>query len=139
MTSGQSKKQAALALAAVFVAGAAMGFAGSRFLANDRVRAWDMTPRQYRGHLLNTLTKQLELTGPQQAEVEEILDEVGDRFQAVGEAIEPEMEALRTERAERIMLVLMPPQRTKYEEILEERSRRREAHRNRVFRDRRGR
>ena len=139
MTSGQSKKKAAVALAAVFLAGAALGVAGARFLPNERVRAWEMTPRQYRGHLLDTLTRQLELSESQQAEVEVILDEVGDRFQAVGEAIEPEMEALRAERAERIILVLMPQQRARYEKILEERKRRREAHRNRVFREGRGR
>ena len=139
MTSGQSKKQAALALAAVFVAGAALGFAGARFLANGGVRSWEMTPRQYRGHLLDTLTGQLELSEDQQARVEEILDEIADRFQAVGEAMEPEIEALRTERAERIILVLMPSQRAEYEKILAERKRRREAHRNRVLRDRHGR
>ena len=40
--------------------------------------------------------------------------------------MEPEFEAIRQERAERIMAVLTPSQRLAYEQILEERRRRRE-------------
>lgn len=128
MTSNQSKKRAALALAAVFVAGAALGFAGSRFAGRGGHGAWEMTARQYRSHLLHTLVSRLDLTEDQQGKVEGILDEIGDRFESVRDAIEPEMEAIRAERTERIMLVLEPSQRAKYEVILEERSRRRERH-----------
>ena len=131
MTSAQSKKRAAAALAAVFVAGVALGIAGARRAERSGRGPWQMTPRQYRLHLLETLAKRLSLTEAQQAKVEEILDEIGDRFESVSDAIEPEMEAIRAERSERIMLVLEPSQRTEYEAILEERRQRRERHRER--------
>ncbi len=133
MTAGQTKKRAALALTAVFVAGAVLGIATTRFYTG-RGRPSDLTPRQYRGYLLDSLTKELGLTIDQQAKVEEILDEIGERFQSVRDAIEPEMEAIRMERAERIMLCLQPQQRARYEKILNERRRRREAYHRQVFR-----
>ncbi len=134
MTSGQTKKRAALSLAAVFVAGAALGFAATRFYGSNAGRPSGMTPEQYRAQLLDTLTGRLGLTETQQASVEEILDEIGNRFQSVRDAIEPEMEAIRAERGERIMLVLEPSQRTEYEQILEERKRKREEFNNRISR-----
>ncbi len=133
MTAGQTKKRAALALAAVFVAGAALGFATTRFYTSGS-RPPGVDPRQYRSHLLESLTKELQLTQDQQAKVGGILDEIGERFQSVRDAIEPEMEAIRMERAERIMLCLQPAQQARYEEILDERRRRREDYHRRIFR-----
>ena len=134
MTTGQTKKRAALSLAAVFVAGAALGFAATQFYGSNVGRSSGMTPQQYRAQLLDTLTGRLGLTETQQARVEEILDEIGDRFQSVSDAMKPEMEAIRAERGERIMLVLEPSQRPEYEQILEERKRRREEFNNRISR-----
>ncbi len=133
MTAGQTKKRAAMALTAVFFAGVALGFAAAR-LGMGRGGPSDMTPRQYRGYLLDSLTKELRLTLDQQIKVEEILDEIGERFQSVRDAIEPEMEAIRMERAERIMLCLQPEQQARYEKILEERRRRRQEHQRELFR-----
>ncbi len=133
MTAGQTKKQAALALAAVFAAGASLGFAATRFYERGS-GPLDLDPRQFRNRLLDSLTEDLDLSEDQQAKVELILDEIGERFQSVRDAIEPEMEAIRMERAERIMLCLLPPQQAKYEAILEERQRRREEYHRRTSR-----
>ena len=127
MTNGQTRKRAALWLAAVFVAGVALGIAGTRFVADGHRGRLRISPHEYRMQLLAKLTHDLGLDEQQQEEVEVILDEIGDRFRAVREAIEPELEAIRAERAERIMALLNRAQRTTYQTILEERRRRREA------------
>ena len=62
----------------------------------------------------------------QQQSVEEILDEISERFREVRDAIEPEMEAIRGERAARIKSLLDQEQEAKYEQILERRRHRRE-------------
>ena len=64
--------------------------------------------------------------------MELILDEIGERLRRVREAGEPECEAIRSERADRIMALLDAEQQVKYEQILDERRRRRERHENRT-------
>ena len=128
MTNGQTRKRAALWLAAVFVAGAVLGIAATRFYSGRLDGGWRMSPHEYRLQLLAKLTEDLGLDEGQQGEVEGILDEIGERFRLVREAIEPELEAIRGERADRIMSLLDQRQRAKYESILEERERRREEH-----------
>ena len=128
MTNGQTRKRAALWLGLVFVAGAVLGIAATHFHADRLVGGSRMSPHEYRLRLLAKLTEDLGLDEGQQQEVEVILDEIGERFRSVWEAIEPELEAIRAERAERIMHLLDQRQRTRYESILEERERRREKH-----------
>ena len=134
MTTGQTKQRAILTLLAVFVAGIALGFAGNRFYARNFRGPSSLTPQEYKAHLLSRLTKDLDLDEAQQDKVDSILDETAERFESVREAIEPELEAIRAERAERIAVVLNPTQRVKYEQFVEERRRRREEHQNRTFR-----
>ena len=85
-----------------------------------------MTAAQYRKNLVASLDEDLNLDDEQVAEILEILDDVGDRWFQVRDAMEPEFEAIRQERAERILAVLDPEQRRVYEGILEEREKRRE-------------
>ena len=85
-----------------------------------------LAPAEYRMRLLNHLTEDLELDIEQRQQIAAILDEIGERYQSVREAIEPELEAIRRQRADRIMSVLYEDQQVKYEKILEERRRRRE-------------
>ena len=140
MTKGQTKQRAVLSLVAVFAAGVALGYAATRFQARSGHRPPSMTPVEYRSHLLERLTDDLDLGPQQQAKVETILLEIGERYDSVREAIEPELEAIRAERAERIMLVLQAPQRALYEQILEQRRHRREeAHRRFLHERNRGR
>ena len=121
MTSGQTKTRAALWLAAVFVAGTVLGAAATRFHSAH----WDGRGRptglEYRSRALNSLTESLGLDARQQEQVETILDELGERFRLVREAIEPEMDAIRTEGDERIMALLDARQRAEYEVMLVER------------------
>lgn len=120
-------------MAMVFLAGAAFGFASSRFYSLKIARATNgrLSPDEYRARLLRELTSGLQLNRDQQTRIEAIMDEIGERFHAVRDAMEPEFEAIRSERAARVMEVLDEEQGVKYERILEERRKRREANAHR--------
>lgn len=116
-------------VALVFAAGAAFGFAAGEFYHAQTAEAVDEGPAtasQYRRNLLEELDEQLNLDIDQESEILEILDEVGERFWEVRDAMEPEFEAIRQERAARIMALLSPAQRVEYQQILDERRRKAE-------------
>jgi len=124
----RSKRSAALYLALVFLGGAAFGYATSLFYSAHSAEAKvesdrPATAREYRRNLVNELDDELKLDEDQVSEVMNILDEVGARFIEVRDAMEPEFEAIRAERAAMIMGVLTPEQRLRYAQILEERDR----------------
>ena len=128
MMSARSKRSAALYLALVFIGGAAFGFSISQFYSANAAEAKEAdaaptTAREYRQNLVNELDDELNLDEDQVSEVLLILDDVGERFMEVRDAMEPEFEAIRSERAARIMSVLTPEQRIEYGKILEERDR----------------
>ena len=126
---GPSKTTAAFYLTLVFLGGAVFGFAASDFY-NERVANAEesnpATAAEYRKDLVASLDQDLKLDDDQVSEILQILDDVGERWYQVRDAMEPEFEAIRQERAERIMHVLNPDQRLTYERILEDRRRRRE-------------
>ena len=132
MTSGRTKQVAALYLAIVFAAGASLGFATSQFYSAksaEAVNQTSLTATQYRMKLVEDLDAALQLDEEQVDEILTILDDVGERFHEVRDAMEPEFEAIRSERATRITAVLTEDQRSQYQLILEERRRRREERR----------
>ena len=117
-----------MAMAAVFIAGTVLGLAATR-VYDQRLgrRGQDIiSPGEYRQRLLGHLSADLALDPGQQEAVDEILVEIERRFREVHDAIEPEMDAIRSERAERIMALLDQVQRAKYESILKERRKHRE-------------
>ena len=122
----ESKRTAAFYLTVVFVAGAVLGFATSQFYAAHTAEANNepSTAAQYRANLVSELDADLALDDDQVSEILLILDEIGERYYQVRDAMEPEFEAIRQERAERIMELLSRGQRLKYQEILDERRRR---------------
>lgn len=132
-----SKSAAAFYLSLVFLGGAAFGFATSQFYTARVAKAEEgdsfQTAAEYRKTLVASLDSDLNLDDDQVSEILQILDDVGERWYQVRDAMEPEFEAIRQERAERIMAVLSPDQRLTYEKILEERRRRR-AERDRQYR-----
>ena len=124
-----SKSTAAFYLTLVFVAGAAFGFASSQFYTARVAEADEasfQTAADYRKNLVASLDHDLGLDDDQVSEILQILDDVGDRWYQVRDAMEPEFEAIRQERAARIMSVLNPSQRLTYEKLLDDRRRRRE-------------
>jgi hypothetical protein len=125
------KRIATLYLGAVFVAGAVVGMAGYRFYAVNSARAdfqvAPLSPQEYRARTVSKLQQELGLSSDQTVELQEIYDYIGERWHDVRDAMEPEFEAMRKERAERIMGILNPEQQEKYRAILEEKRRKREA------------
>lgn len=121
---------AALYLSLVFVAGGAFGFAANEFystkIAEAKAPGKVTTAHEYRLKLIQDLDRDLALDDDQVSEIMLILDDVGERYHAVRDAMEPEFEAIRQERADRISAVLTPDQREVYGKIVEERKRRRE-------------
>ena len=126
MTPQQPKRRALLALASVCLAGVALGAAGVYSYTDRGGQGRNLAPAEYRARLLDHLTEDLELDLEQREQIAGILDDIGERYQSVREAIEPELEAIRRQRADLIMSVLYEDQQVKYEKILEERRRRRE-------------
>ena len=128
----QSSRIAALYLGLVFLAGGALGFSLNQFYSAQVAEADDspctpLTATEYRQRLITTLDEQLTLDDDQESEILLVLDDLGDRWHAVRDAMEPEFAAMRQERAERIMDILTSSQQTKYAAILDERQRLREA------------
>lgn len=125
-----TKRIAAAYLGIVFLAGTALGMSAHRFyavrVANAEGARTRMTAEQYRQRLLSKLERDLGLASEQVEQVELILDNIGQHFRSVREAMEPEFEAIRKERVEQVMGVLDPAQQDLYGEMLEERRRRRE-------------
>ncbi len=122
MTTGDSRRKAALALASAFVVGGLVGHSATRGIDHRRGgRDGAMSAIEYRTRLVQTLTRDLDLDEGQRESVGEILDEIRERYTAVREAIEPELHAIREERAERVMALLDAEQRIKYQAILESR------------------
>ena len=71
------------------------------------------------------LRTELKLTPQQSEKVSRIYDDVGKQYKEVRKTIDPEVKALRVDRTERIMGLLNDEQKVKYQEILDERERKR--------------
>ena len=123
----QSRTRAGLYLAAVFIAGSAFGFSMGQFYSQPTVEAGVDAAAAYRRDLLHSLDERLDLSDEQLGEVIVIFDEINDRFREVRDAMEPEFEAIRSERAARVMGLLTPEQQTEYQLMLDERQRARAA------------
>jgi hypothetical protein len=123
----QSRTRAGLYLAAVFIAGSAFGFSASQFYSQPTAEAGVDAAAAYRRDLLHSLDERLDLSDKQLGEVIAIFDEIRNRFREVRDAMEPEFEAIRSERAGRVMGLLNPQQKAEYQLMVDERQRAREA------------
>lgn len=137
---GQSKKTVAIYLGLVFAAGSILGAAAHRFYAvqsaDARVAATTRrTSEEYRRELMVCLRTELKLTPEQVIEVDRIYDDIGERYKEVRKTIDPEVKALRVERTERIMSVLDDQQKVKYQQILDDRERKRQEEKNKSSSD----
>jgi len=125
------KRIATFYLAVVFAAGAVFGVAAYRFYAVNSAQAdfqaAPLSPQEYRARMVSKLEHELGLSSEQTVELQKIYDYIGERWHDVRDAMEPEFEAMRKERADRIMGILNPEQQEKYRAILEEKRRKREA------------
>jgi Spy/CpxP family protein refolding chaperone len=132
----QPRRVAAIYLGAVFLTGLALGVVSYWFYA-VRIAQAD-TPRhrtaaEFRQRMAAELKEELELSSDQVEQVRAILDSVGQRFRDIRDEVEPKFEALRQERAEKVMSLLSPEQQSKYQRILEERRERRKERHHRYW------
>ena len=134
--SSQSRRVAAIYLGAVFLAGLALGVVSYWFYAAKITQA--NTPRhktaaEFRQRMAAKLKEELELSSDQVEQVQTILDSVGQGFHDIRDEVEPQFEALRQERAEKVMSLCNREQQVKYERILEERRERRKERHHRYW------
>ena len=120
----QPRRVAAIYLGAVFLAGLALGVVSYWFYEVKIAQA--NTPRhktaaEFRQRMVVKLKEELDLSSGQVEQVRMILDSVGQGFHDIRDEVEPKFEALRQERAEKVMSLLSREQQAKYERILEER------------------
>jgi hypothetical protein len=133
------KRAMALGLAVLlFGAGAAAGVAGDRWVASGRSgesRSWDRrrpeaTAQQYR--------EELNLDEAQGRSVEEILRRTWASIRQAIAPVEPELDGIRRRGDDEIRALLRPEQRPRFEELVAEQERRRDAMRKGLDLPRRG-
>ena len=128
----QPKRLALLYLGLVFLAGTVLGAALYRFYATEFASAEVRpapSPQDTRQHLISKFAKDLNLRPEQVAQLDPILDASDAQYSQYREEIEPGFDAIRAERARRIMALLDPGQQVKYQQILDKRKSQREAKR----------
>jgi len=125
----QSKRVALLYLGLVFVAGAVFGGAALRFysteLAAPEASSRNRSADDVRQGLIQRYTESLDLTPEQVEQLDPILDDISKLFREFRREIEPGFDAIRAERARRIMAILTVEQQIEYQKIIDERRRRR--------------
>ena len=128
--SPQPRRIAAAYTALIFLAGAAVGVAGHRFYAANVAQAESppQTATQWRQQYTEKLRTELDLSAEQVARVQATLEEMGARWCALWQTMEPEFNALRQESDSRISGLLQPEQKARYHGIVAERD---ERHRQR--------
>lgn len=102
---------------ATFLLGAIVGAVGA-FLYGWYGGRWQRSMRPDREWVIRRLTRDLNLTEAQVAEVRKAFEEVGAKQKALEDEVDPKFRALREERRERIRAVLTPEQRAKFDEIV---------------------
>ena len=110
-----------LYLALVFVSGAVVGGFANRLYMMKTVSAATTTPRnraELRKHYVEEMTTRLHLTDPQVADLKQIMDTTGQRFEELHKSIE-------NEHRQKVSAMLNDTQKTEYAKMLEEREQRR--------------
>jgi Spy/CpxP family protein refolding chaperone len=114
-----SRKAYALVLA-VFLLGIALGSLGT-YLATGRV--WGARPEGHgrndrRAHMVEHLTREVNLTADQQKQLDAILAEMQSKYAEIHKQISPQTEQVRQQGRDQIRALLTPEQKPKFEEFL---------------------
>jgi len=99
-------------LAAMFIVGGALGYAGGRWAA-----AREGMPGE-RGTMRRYIAEQLDLNATQVAQMDSILDQRRDLMQRIIAPVQPQLDSARTAARARIMAILSPAQQKKFQELL---------------------
>ncbi|MEK7667211.1 MAG: hypothetical protein AAB409_01020 [Gemmatimonadota bacterium] len=111
----QSKAFAIGLLIAVFLAGIALGSAGTRWMAQSRMAA----QRAARGGFADRLARELQLTTVQRDSVAAILRRHDPQMRAIFATVRPQMDSLRAQLRTDIRAQLTPEQQTSYQRLME--------------------
>ena len=110
-------KQAAAYLALVFLLGAAFG-AGGYHLYDGARREDQAQKKKKQLSTVEWLTKELECTKWQKAELEDILDKTYEQYELIYSEIEPQYEEARQRGRDRIRAILNEDQQEKFEMLV---------------------
>jgi Spy/CpxP family protein refolding chaperone len=121
----------AVFLLLAFALGAGAGAAGFGYY-HTRF-GWVRPPEagRFQQHVVDRLTRELDLRPDQRQQVETILKDTGQEFGRLREEMSPRFRELRTRGRERIQAVLDAGQRTKFESLAQEWERRADRWRDR--------
>lgn len=119
-TNGNVKQRAALWIVVVFLLGASLGgVSGYLFSAHSHAdSAPVLNDDARRAQKVALLTKELNLTPEQQKQLDDAVREAQERFKAIRQASQPQIDATRAQARERVRSFLSPEQRPKYEAYL---------------------
>lgn len=111
-------RKAIALLLLVFLLGIAFGAVGH--IALDRHAFASRNRNRVTGqpHLVNRLTRELNLTADQQEKLTTILKDMQQKFAAVRQQMTPQFEQIRNQGHDQIRQMLTPEQRPKFEEFL---------------------
>jgi Spy/CpxP family protein refolding chaperone len=104
----------------VFVLGLALGGVGGYALMHHRMTFPEgpHSEGDRRAHIVRRLTRELNLTADQQAQLGQIVDQLLARYKAIHDQTVPQNDAARQQARDAIRAVLTPEQRQKFEAFL---------------------
>jgi len=112
-----------LTLAGVFVAGVGTGMLGMRYGLHDQIHPSSVsTPQPEQAEVLQRFRKELNLTDEQAKKLADVLEDYSHYYHAVQEQIEEmrlrdQIDDLRSTGKNRILEILNPEQRQKFEKM----------------------
>lgn len=119
MDNNQGSRKAYMIVFVLFILGIALGSVGT-YLVTLRVQAARpvATNGRITGHAMALFTRDLNLTGDQQTQIQAILSDMRAHYDDLHEKLDPEYEQVRKQGRDRIRQLLTPEQRPKFEELL---------------------
>ena len=113
----------------IFMLGLALGLAGSRLAHKHRfAKAMQNRPVAQRQMMMRHLTRQLQLTKPQQTEIKRIVDAQLKALSDMRERHQPEVQAIFQQAEDEMKPHLLPQQQQKLDQIMQRMQKRRPRH-----------
>jgi len=119
MDANPGSRKAFLMVFVLFILGIALGSVGT-YLVTMRVQAARPIAAMAHNpaHTMEMFTRNLNLSGDQQTQIQAILNDMRGRYAELHEKLDPEYEQVRQQGRERIRQLLTSDQRPKFEDLL---------------------
>jgi hypothetical protein len=123
----------ALYMALVFACGGVVGAFAHRLYTVSGVSAnvSQRNPEEFRKRFMADMKARLQLSDDQAAKLSAVMDDTRAQFRDVRKKFEPEMQKIREDQRQKISELLSPSQQAEWQNIMEERQRRRESKKDR--------